>query len=117
MFGKKHDDETRKKLSDKRKLRIGKLAPNFGKKFAEEWCKKLGKNQQGTLNNFYGKTHSDETKRLMRERALERTVNKKRLIDEQGIIYDSRKDFMQRTGLSEYKMNKLFKENKLKDVC
>ncbi len=59
--GKKHSEETKKKMSESRK---GKPA-NF-KKHTDESKKKLsdiGKTKIGNLNGFYGKKHSEETKK------------------------------------------------------
>lgn len=120
MFGKTFSESHIQKLRYKRSFRVGVRAPNFGRKFSAEWRKNLGRSQEGSKNNFYGKTHSEETKKLMSERAKERALvsqlgKTKPLIDENGIIYESRKDFMEKTKIGEPKMYALFKENKLKN--
>lgn len=57
MKGKKHSEEARKKMSEKRKGRTG---PNKGKHFSEEWKKKIGESSKG-------RHLSEEAKRKIRE--------------------------------------------------
>lgn len=57
---------------------IRKIAEsNLGIKFSEEVKKRMSKNQKGELNGFYGKKHSEETKKLFKERE---NINKKYLL-------------------------------------
>jgi len=51
--GRKHTEETRKKMSTIRK----------GRKFSEEHKSKIADSQMGEKNSFYGKTHTEEKKR------------------------------------------------------
>jgi group I intron endonuclease len=60
FFGKKHSEETKEKLRQKR----------LGKKHSEETKRKISKESRGEKNGFYGKKHSEETKRKIRESHL-----------------------------------------------
>jgi group I intron endonuclease len=91
MYGKKHSEETRKKMSDSSK---GKSKPwlvgrevsegtrekirqlNLGKILSEETRKKISENHyniSGENNPMYGKKHSPETIEKMREKAKNRS--------------------------------------------
>lgn len=91
MQGKKHSEETRKKMSEKRKGRVGwhkgkKFSAETRKKisesltgrkrppFSEEWKRNLSKAHIGANNHFYGKKHSEETKMKMRLAKLNKKV-------------------------------------------
>lgn len=90
MYGKKHSDETKKKMSEASK---GKSKPwligrniseetrekirqiNLGKILSEETRKKISENHHdvnGENNPMYGKTHSPETIEKLREKAKNR---------------------------------------------
>jgi group I intron endonuclease len=60
FFGKKHNEETKKLLSEKKK----------GKKLSKEHRLKFCDNINGERNPFYGKKHSIETKQKIREAKL-----------------------------------------------
>lgn len=45
--------------------RIGKLHPMFGKYHSSETKSKMSEAQQGSKNGFYGKSHSDEVKKIL----------------------------------------------------
>ena len=47
----------------------GKNHPNYGKKRALEICQKISISRIGKLNHFYGKHHTDETKRKISKSA------------------------------------------------
>ena len=59
LSGRKMTDETKKKMSEKRK---GKKTWIVGKTHTEETKQKMKESRVGTGNSFYGKTHSEETK-------------------------------------------------------
>jgi len=65
----KHTEESKKKMSDAKKLLVGELSPMFGKKHSEETKKKISKSRIGRFcgedGSFWGKHHSDETKERM----------------------------------------------------
>ena len=68
MFGKKHSEETKKKMSASKKgLQSGEKNPMFGKHHSEETKKKMSASkkglQYGEKNPMFGKHHSEETKK------------------------------------------------------
>lgn len=84
FYGKTHNEETKKMLSEKASNRRGCLNPFYGKhhsdktkelisaantgnKWSEDRKEKFSKNQSGTGNYFYGKRHTDEAKKKMSE--------------------------------------------------
>lgn len=68
MKGKKHSEETKKKL---RELGSGVNHPNYGKHHSEYTKKKIGDGQRNhqltNKNPFYGKKHTEETRKKMSE--------------------------------------------------
>lgn len=66
MYGKKHSEETRKKISEAHK----------GRKLSEEQKAKLSEIEKGEGNPMYGKRHSEETKAKMREKRKGTTHSK-----------------------------------------
>lgn len=84
FYGKKHSDETIRKLSENAKKRIGELNPFYGKthsdeskekiskansgnKWTQEMKENFSKKRTGENNSFYGKHHTKETKRKISE--------------------------------------------------
>lgn len=53
FFGKEHSNESLKIMRDKRKFRIGHLAPNFGKRHSLETLQLFRKQRLGKLNSAY----------------------------------------------------------------
>lgn len=58
FWGKKHDEETRKKMSEFQRGRV----------LTEEHKAKIGAANKGELNSFWGKTHDEETRKKMSEK-------------------------------------------------
>ena len=76
--GKRHSEETKKKISEKT---LGVNNPFYGKKHSEETKDKISNrtkqgmkkiNVSGSNNGFYGKHHSEESKRKIRLSMIER---------------------------------------------
>lgn len=63
MYGKKHSEKTRKKMS----LNSARNKFWLGKKFPEEIKRKMSEANKGEKNHFYGKKHSEETKQKMKD--------------------------------------------------
>lgn len=117
MYQKPVSIETREKLKEKRKLRIGQRAPNFGKVFNDDWKSKMSMKKIKEKNPFYGKQHTNETKLLLREKALTRPpTNCRKIVDDNNVVYNSRKEYMAITKTSEPKMYKLLKMGILKSI-
>ena len=73
-----HSDETKKKMSESRKGRIG---PMVGKKHSDETKEKMSKSHSGENNHFFGKTHTQETK------DHQSVIMKNRMIGESNPFY------------------------------
>lgn len=79
FYGKHHTDEARKRISEANKGRIQPFSEKekqikaiTGRKrppFSQEWLDNLSVAKTGKNNNMYGKTHSEETRKKMSERA------------------------------------------------
>jgi len=71
MRGRKHTEETKKKISEKNTgLLVGELNPFYGKKHTEEELQKMSENHKdmnGENNGMYGKNHTEETRKKMSE--------------------------------------------------
>ena len=68
MYGKKHSEETRKKMREHHADVSGENHPMYGKKHSEETRKKMREHHadvSGENNPFYGKKHSEETRKKM----------------------------------------------------
>lgn len=79
MYGKKHSEETKKKISNKLKGKSGywknkKLSISTKQKLSE-----IGKTLIGDKNPFFGKKHSEETKRKISNSKKHNLINKKSL--------------------------------------
>ena len=69
-FGGNLSNEAKQKISEKAKLKVGELNPFYGKEHTEGTRKKISTTQKERFKNkenhpLYGKCHSDETKRKM----------------------------------------------------
>lgn len=80
MYGRKISEETKRKMSEAQKKRFmnkeerEKLSNTLkGREFTEEHKRNLSEASKGEKNGFYGKHHSQETKRKLAE------INKKRV--------------------------------------
>jgi group I intron endonuclease len=70
MRGRKHSEETKKKISDSSPDRNGENNPFYGKKHTKESLEKMSENHidvNGEKNPMYGKNHTEETKQKMSE--------------------------------------------------
>jgi group I intron endonuclease len=93
MYGRTHTDEVKER---QRQRILGTTPPNKGKPMPqrqyEEMCKRMRDNAhlyRGERNHFYGRTHSDETKRRLREANLGRLNGTEIGVVINGVAYDS----------------------------
>lgn len=121
FYGKKHTEETKKKISAAHKGKIvsestrEKLRENGLKMvFSEEHRRKISQGLSGERNGMYGVGHSDETKKILSEMTLARDLSGSRnpsahpvVID--GIKYGCKKDAADALGISMYKLRNLLK--------
>ena len=71
MKGKKHSSESIIKMKLNTQKKYGKDNPNYGWKPPQELIDRLSaiaKERTGDKNHFYGKTHTEETRQLLREK-------------------------------------------------
>ena len=72
MYGKKHTEETKRKISENKKGKlVGENSPHWGKPKSEETRKKISLSRKGKYtgadNHMYGKTLSEENRRKIAE--------------------------------------------------
>ena len=68
FYGRHHTKESKKKMSEAQKGKhLGKENPFYGKHHSEEARKKIGEAQKGENNHNYGKHLSEETKKKLSE--------------------------------------------------
>lgn len=84
MYGRPVSDEVRKGRSIRAKINNPAKKPEVAEKiskaktgvkrkeFSEDWRAKMSQAKLGKSNNMYGKTHTESTKELMRQKALGR---------------------------------------------
>jgi group I intron endonuclease len=70
LYGKSRPEETKKKISETRKIRdySGPKSPNWGRKFSEEVKEKIKVNHadfSGENSAWFGRNHTDESKKKM----------------------------------------------------
>lgn len=80
MYGKRHTEDARRKMSEiKSGSFSGSAHPFFGKHHSEETKAKISSNRKGKLlgenNPFFGKTHTAESLKKMRDASLGRLVS------------------------------------------
>lgn len=79
-YGKKHTEETKKKISESQK---GELNHRYGKRYklkkprTKEWRRKQSEAHKGQVSGFKGKQHTPEAKEKMRQKAIGRPVSDK----------------------------------------
>ena len=91
MFGKSHNAETKRLISDKNKGKsFNKGIPKSGDH--RNKISQYAKTRIGEKNAFFGKSHSDEAKRLISNKNKGRIPKNKKKISIDGVIYeDARK--------------------------
>ena len=62
MYGKKHSQETKAKMSEQHWNCSGEKNPMYGKKHSQETKEKMTKAKKGKKSSFYGKHHKQESK-------------------------------------------------------
>lgn len=77
-LGKKHSEETKKKMSELKKGKYsGEKNPNYGKICSDENKKKKSEIKKGKNNPMYGRKHSEETRKKMSQLLKGKYSNKK----------------------------------------
>jgi len=74
-----------------------------------EKLSEIGKTKIGDLNNFYGKSHSEQTKKTISEKKKGSVPPNRKRITIDGIEYDSIKSAHISTGISKYFIRKMCK--------
>jgi hypothetical protein len=85
MYGKHHTEEAKQRLREintgkklteeqREKVRQSKLGKSRGE-FSDEWRANMSAAHAGENNHMYGKTHSDDTKEKIRQKALGRVCS------------------------------------------
>jgi len=75
----------------------------------KEKLSEIGKTKIGDLNNFYGKSHSEQTKKTISEKKKGSIPPNRKRITIDGIEYDSIKSAHISTGISKYFIRKMCK--------
>ncbi len=105
MFGKKHDESAKEKMSTTRKEY--KIIHGFGQTHGirkslihKEKLSEKAKLRIGDKNPFFGKTHSEETKNMIRSKTIgKKPSNRKKLLAD-GIEYESAADCARANNIS-----------------
>lgn len=102
MYGKKHSDEVKLKLSIAASQNTGDKNPFYGKSHTPETKQKLsnGASQRtGNKNSFYGKSHTTETKEKISKSNKDRKPPNRILIEINGKKYESYSDANKELGI------------------
>lgn len=105
MYGKKHSEETKQKMSQELKGKYsGEKSVHYGKKYSEERRKRQSERQKvsmlGEGNPMYGKHHNDKTKELYsQQRKGNMNSAKKVKCLNTGEVFNSAKEAAQHLGL------------------
>ena len=101
MYGKSHTLDARSKISEFHKGNTHRL----GKKLTNELTRKklsdIAKLRTGENNSFYGKTHTDETKKILSQARLGKSPSNMRSVVVNGIVYKNRSHAFAETGIKE----------------
>jgi group I intron endonuclease len=111
MFGKKHSDETKSKISECKKGH----SYNKGCKLSSEHVEKIRIRQRlriGAKNSFYGKKHSDSTKAKLRSKLLGKLPINLRPITAGGLEFKSCADAARYFNISQGLVTYRIKSNK-----
>lgn len=111
FFGKKHSEESKRKMSESSKGdkscmfgKKGQLCHNYGRRHSDEVNAKKGR--KGELNHWYGKSMSEDVKNKIREskkgkQTMGDNPNSKKVIDKSnGMIFYSLKELSIFTDIS-----------------
>lgn len=105
MYGKKHTEESKQKISQELKGKYsGEKSVHYGKKHSEERRQKQSERQKvsmlGESNPMYGKKHKDETRKLFSQQRKGNTNSAKKVVCiNTGEIFNSAKEAAQYFGL------------------
>ncbi|HCJ5818904.1 TPA: GIY-YIG nuclease family protein [Escherichia coli] len=104
MFGKTHSAETREKIRQKiAEWYLTNDSPNLGRMFSDEHRKKISLHASGRVgekNSFFGKTHSDETRKRIAEKKLGSKPPNIRPVIIDDVVYESITDAGRKLGKS-----------------
>ena len=111
-FGNKWTDEQRERASKEKKeyfkthdnyIKGKTFEEAFGEEKAKEIKKKLSASfskRTGEKNSFYGKHHSEETKKKLSEQRMGKTPADAKKVLYNGVVYDSAMDCSRKTGIN-----------------